>query len=104
VFSAEPVSDLPCSYEPGVKPASSGMKDDGIAGLEARGPPPQLPLNAIKPSQLATAASATMGSKVGASEDRAWNTKNLALRLGADFISAASAAVLVAPIISIIDR
>ncbi|KAK4134481.1 hypothetical protein BT67DRAFT_380004 [Trichocladium antarcticum] len=34
----------------------------------------------------------------------AWNTKNLPLRLGADLVSAASAAVLVAPIISIIDR
>ncbi|KAK4188715.1 hypothetical protein QBC35DRAFT_184219 [Podospora australis] len=33
-----------------------------------------------------------------------WNAKNLALRLGADLVSAASAAVLVAPIISIIDR
>ncbi|KAJ2907307.1 hypothetical protein MKZ38_003163 [Zalerion maritima] len=33
-----------------------------------------------------------------------WNTKNLALRLGSDFLSAASAAVMVAPIISIVDR
>ncbi|KAK3400023.1 hypothetical protein B0T20DRAFT_468320 [Sordaria brevicollis] len=33
-----------------------------------------------------------------------WNTKNLGLRLGADLVSAASAAVLVAPVISIIDR
>ncbi|KAL0472477.1 hypothetical protein QR685DRAFT_236879 [Neurospora intermedia] len=33
-----------------------------------------------------------------------WNTKNLGLRLGADLVSAAAAAVLVAPVISIIDR
>ncbi|KAI2622212.1 hypothetical protein GGS26DRAFT_251654 [Hypomontagnella submonticulosa] len=33
-----------------------------------------------------------------------WNTKNLALRLGADFTSAACAASMVAPLISIIDR
>ena len=33
-----------------------------------------------------------------------WNTKNLAFRLAADFASAASAASLVAPLISIIDR
>ncbi|KAH8900200.1 hypothetical protein GQ53DRAFT_601304, partial [Thozetella sp. PMI_491] len=33
-----------------------------------------------------------------------WNTKNLGWRLGADLMSAASAAVMVAPIISIIDR
>ncbi|KAL2132443.1 hypothetical protein VTI74DRAFT_3780 [Chaetomium olivicolor] len=45
-----------------------------------------------------------MGQKVGTSATTKWNTKNLAWRLGADFLSAASAAVLVAPIISIIDR
>ncbi|KAI2618779.1 hypothetical protein GGR54DRAFT_142429 [Hypoxylon sp. NC1633] len=33
-----------------------------------------------------------------------WNTKNLGLRLGADFTSAACAASMVAPLISIIDR
>lgn len=33
-----------------------------------------------------------------------WNTKNLAPRLGADFLSAASAASMVAPLIAIIDR
>ncbi|KAI0843246.1 hypothetical protein F5Y06DRAFT_257262 [Hypoxylon sp. FL0890] len=33
-----------------------------------------------------------------------WNTKNLGLRLGADFTSAASAASMVAPLIAIIDR
>ncbi|KAF4445122.1 hypothetical protein F53441_10964 [Fusarium austroafricanum] len=33
-----------------------------------------------------------------------WNTKNLTSRLGADFLSAASAASMVAPIIAIIDR
>ena len=35
---------------------------------------------------------------------RPWNTKNLGLRLGADAAAAASAAALVAPVISIIDR
>lgn len=38
------------------------------------------------------------------STESTWNTKNLGLRLGADAVSAASAAVLIAPIISIIDR
>lgn len=33
-----------------------------------------------------------------------WNTKNLALRVAADFVAAAAAASLVAPLISIIDR
>ena len=37
-------------------------------------------------------------------KDVRWNTANLGLRLGADLTSAASAAVLVAPIITIIDR
>lgn len=36
--------------------------------------------------------------------DSKWNTKNLAFRLAADLASAASAASLVAPLISIIDR
>lgn len=35
---------------------------------------------------------------------KAWNTKNLGLRLASDAISAASAAALVAPVVSIIDR
>ncbi|KAI5922549.1 hypothetical protein F4810DRAFT_256560 [Camillea tinctor] len=38
------------------------------------------------------------------SQDRARNTKNLGLRLGADVTSAACAASMVAPIVSIIDR
>jgi hypothetical protein len=42
--------------------------------------------------------------KAGSDTTSKWNTKNLGLRLGADFLGAASAAVLVAPIISIIDR
>lgn len=33
-----------------------------------------------------------------------WNTTNLGLRLGADLAGAASAAVLVAPAITIVDR
>lgn len=33
-----------------------------------------------------------------------WNTKNLALRLGVDMVSASCAAGLIAPLISILDR
>ncbi|KAM0275712.1 hypothetical protein ACHAQH_007472 [Verticillium albo-atrum] len=36
--------------------------------------------------------------------ERIWNTKNLGLRLGSDLLAAASAAAMVAPVISIIDR
>ena len=43
-------------------------------------------------------------ASVDSKSERQWNTKNLGWRLGTDAISAASAAVLVAPVISIIDR
>lgn len=36
--------------------------------------------------------------------ERAWNTNSLGYRLGSDLISALSAGVLVAPIITMIDR
>jgi hypothetical protein len=36
--------------------------------------------------------------------DTTWNTSHLGLRLGADALAAASASVLVAPIICVIDR
>ena len=90
------------------------MDDRGIGGLEARGAPPQLQFDAVKPSQLARTVSApprgisapapTMEPKSGTGGAGKWNTKNLALRLGADLVSASAAAGLVAPIISIIDR
>ncbi|KAK4126449.1 hypothetical protein N657DRAFT_643234 [Parathielavia appendiculata] len=85
------------------------MKDSGMGGLETPRAPPQLKLESVKPSQLATAASPRgipmpTHPNSSSSTSMKWNTKNLAFRLGADFISAASAAVLVAPIISIIDR
>lgn len=36
--------------------------------------------------------------------EKKWNTANLGLRIGADFAAAASAGVLVAPIITMIDK
>lgn len=41
---------------------------------------------------------------IGKSTASSWNTRNLGLRLGADFTAAAAASSLVAPIITIIDR
>jgi len=35
---------------------------------------------------------------------KTWNTKNLGLRLASDFIAGASAATLVAPLITVIDK
>jgi hypothetical protein len=46
----------------------------------------------------------TMRSAEEAVKTRAWNTKNLPLRLGTDAIAAATAGFLIAPIITIIDR
>ncbi|KAK3311759.1 hypothetical protein B0H66DRAFT_475944 [Apodospora peruviana] len=87
------------------------MKDGGLDGLE----PLSLPVPPLaKPQQLASAIAtapppppkmATIPAGDGKQKEaRIWNTKNLSMRVAADAISAASAAVLVAPIISIIDR
>lgn len=73
-------------------------------------PTPQLKLDRLSPSSLATAAA---GQKIDmaasiprptATPRRRWNTKNLGWRLGADALSAGAAASMVAPLISIIDR
>lgn len=37
-------------------------------------------------------------------EPRVWNTKNLGLRLASDFVAGFSAACIVAPVITIIDK
>lgn len=50
-----------------------------------------LPTEIVLPGKMA----------IGASK---WNTSNLGMRLGADAGSAASASILVAPIICVIDR
>ncbi|KAK0620215.1 hypothetical protein B0T14DRAFT_430978 [Immersiella caudata] len=78
------------------------MKDGGPNGLEAPRAPPKLNLEAAKAPSLA--AVATPKAVAVMETPPKWNTKNLSWRLGADMVSAASAAVLVAPIISIIDR
>ncbi|KAK0636679.1 hypothetical protein B0T17DRAFT_605328 [Bombardia bombarda] len=83
------------------RPAPSSFQPDEATAVQApsfaRAPP------ALGPQAIATTTMENADSKTHASETK-WNTKNLALRLGADLVSAASAAVLVAPIISIIDR
>ncbi len=74
------------------------MKDGGADEVQVQIPQLKTP---PLPKPLAMSA-----SKVNADDksERKWNTKNLASRIGADAISAASAAVFVAPLISIIDR
>lgn len=91
------------------------MKDGGVDGFEVL--PPRLPLVEAgagttiltpalpSPPIAKKAAMADVNGVGGITKPKlAWNTKNLGLRLGADLVSAASAAVLVAPVISIIDR
>ncbi|KAK4171400.1 hypothetical protein QBC36DRAFT_391143 [Triangularia setosa] len=62
---------------------------------------PTATATAIMDAKTSTTTSAVPPSS---EQTTKWNTKNLPFRLGADLISAASAAVLVAPIISVIDR
>ncbi|KAM7192945.1 hypothetical protein V8F20_008615 [Naviculisporaceae sp. PSN 640] len=90
------------------------MKDGTLDGLQT----PAVQGSPLAKAQLALATATTapvaprqqvlspMATVADAKKDepRIWNTKNLSLRLCADAVSAASAAVLVAPIISIIDR
>lgn len=73
----------------------SGKPDDAVSQLEVGSSEAhRLPLS-----------SPQAGSQDGAVKaESKWNTKNLALRMAADFVSAAAAASLVAPLISIIDR
>lgn len=52
----------------------------------------------------APVAKAIPGMNVSETQAKAWNTRNLGMRIGTDAFSAASAGVLVAPIITIIDR
>jgi hypothetical protein len=72
------------------------MKDEG-------------PIARLRPSldQRATQIVATPtnpSAGVKAQLKKTWNTTNLGLRVAADFVSAACAASLVAPLISVIDR
>ena len=66
--------------------------------LELKKPPPT-----SQTQKLAMAASHRVDDMSHKIQDR-WNTKNLGLRVASDFVSAASAAASVAPVISIIDK
>lgn len=61
-----------------------------------------------KPHQVllssSTSSPRTPNTQQTSSPSRKWNTSNLGLRLSADITSAASASILVAPLITIIDR
>ncbi|KAK3389354.1 hypothetical protein B0H63DRAFT_390744 [Podospora didyma] len=77
---------------------------DGLDSIPA--PPPSPHIRSAAPHLAAAAimegseATKNKGNEVV----KEWNTKNLGLRLGSDLIAAAAAAIMVAPIISIIDR
>ncbi|KAI0914884.1 hypothetical protein F4823DRAFT_196813 [Ustulina deusta] len=73
------------------------MKDDSISNLTGTEPAPDLSLEAKPPiKQQAVGMPSELSQQ--------WNTKNLSFRLGADAASAACAASMIAPVISIIDR
>lgn len=46
----------------------------------------------------------TKAAKAPLNELRAWNTKNLALRLASDLAAGFGAAVMVAPVVTVIDK
>ena len=70
-------------------------RDDKLSAvtpqLQLEKPPPKLPIPTPKIDMVAKL-------------ERKWNTKNLGLRLGVDAVAAASAAALIAPVVSIIDK
>lgn len=76
-------------------------RDTRPEGLAPGPVAPDLKIKPPNPLALATSQKVEMEAKMRESR---WNTKNLGLRLGADFFSAACAGTLVAPIVSIIDR
>jgi hypothetical protein len=67
--------------------ASAG---DTVGWSDGNSAAPAVAINAAKP--------------VAVEKTKNWDTRNLGWRIGADAVSAASAGVLVAPIITVIDR
>lgn len=79
----------------GSRETVAGKPEDSVTQLKMESNTTGLPIP--QPTQLQRdTAPSTAESK--------WNTKNLGLRLAADVASASSAAALVAPLISIIDK
>jgi hypothetical protein len=77
------------------------MKGDRITNATEAIPAPGLPIDA---DLLVPVPTTQQPVKMPPELSQQWNTKNLGLRLGADIASAASAASMIAPVISIIDR
>lgn len=77
------------------------MKGDRITNPTEAIPAPGLPIDANPPVPVPTTQQTV---EMSPELSQQWNTKNLGLRLGADMASAASAASMIAPVISIIDR
>ncbi|OLN97988.1 putative membrane protein [Colletotrichum chlorophyti] len=78
-------------------------RDSRPEGLAPAPVAPDLKFKPPNPLALATSQKVEMEAKMRETKTK-WNTRNLGLRLGADFFSAACAGVLVAPFVSIIDR
>lgn len=67
-------------------------------------PTPRLAASLPMPVPVPVKATSTMTTSVKDLEKRNWNTSGLGLRIASDAASAGSAAVLIAPIITAIDR
>ena len=76
--------------------AAAAMKPQNILPM----PPPESPENVNGPANVEKSQQAQGGD----SAETDYNTKNLLPRLATDALSAASAAVMVAPLITIIDK
>ncbi|KAI0486157.1 hypothetical protein F4859DRAFT_357617 [Xylaria cf. heliscus] len=77
------------------------MKTNNAPDLTEAIPAPGLPLDTKSPVPVPNKQQA---GETSAKLSQQWNTKNLGARLGADAASAACAASMIAPVISIIDR
>jgi hypothetical protein len=84
------------------------MKDRGAGELERdatmSGDSASVTAASPLPYTTTVAAAQPIMARAAETKDRAWNTRALSLRLGADAVAAVSAGVLVAPTITIIDQ
>jgi len=84
-----------------VEEGKAEMRDPTNCQKLQAAPVPELKdLHTAPPLAAAAVEKLEMAQKI----PEKWNTKNLGWRLGADFVAAASAASLVAPIIAMVDR
>src|SRR5690606_30150850 len=87
-------------------PPPSSSRPEAMKDPERAAPPsPVLAMSSSSTGSAPTSTSVAAPQALGTTATTtSWHTDNLGLRLGSDVLSAASAGVLIAPIISIIDN